>query len=54
MLQAKSEEERQKVLLDYAKNLHKYTDALEKQKQQQLEALRRKLVDRRRQVIRCL
>lgn len=49
LIKAKSEEERQKILLEYAPNLHKYTDALEKQKQQQLEGLRRKLVDRRRQ-----
>ena len=46
LIKAKSEEERQKIVLEYAQNLHKYTDALEKQKQKALEETRRKLVDR--------
>ena len=37
------------VMLEYAANLQKFTDALEKQKQQQLEDLRRRLLDKRRQ-----
>ena len=33
---AKSEEEKEKIMLDYAENLQKLTDNLEKQKQKQL------------------
>merc|ERR550532_579983 len=46
---AQSDEEREKIMLEYAQNMQKLNDALEKQKQQQMEALRRKMLDRRRQ-----
>ena len=36
-------------MMEYAANLQKFTDALEKQKQQQLEDLRRRLLEKRRQ-----
>ena len=35
--------------MEYAANLQKFTDALEKQKQQQLDDLRRRLLEKRRQ-----
>ena len=37
------------IMMEYAGNLQKFTDALEKQKQQQLEDLRRRLLEKRRQ-----
>ena len=49
MASAKTDAEREKIMLEYANNLQKLTDALEKQKQQQLNALRQELLDRRRQ-----
>ena len=49
MASAKTDAEREKIMLAYANNLQKLTDALEKQKQQQLNTLRQELLDRRRQ-----
>ena len=45
---AKTEEERERIMMDYAANMSRLNDALEKQKQQQLAECRRKMVDRRR------
>ena len=46
---ANTEEEKEKIMLEYAQNMQKLNDALERQKQQEMEALRRRLLDRRRQ-----
>ena len=46
---AKSEAEREKIMMEYTWNMSRLTDALEKQKQQQLTDLRARLLDRRRQ-----
>lgn len=46
---ASTEQEKEKIMMEYAKNLQHTNEALEKQKQQQLSALRKKLQDRRRQ-----
>ena len=48
LARAMTDEEREKVLMEYAANLHKFTDALEKQKQAQLEDLRQRMLERRR------
>ena len=47
---AKSEEDRDKLMLDYAVKLQKLTDSLEKQKQAHLDKTRQKLLERRRQM----
>ena len=49
LAKAMTDQEREKIMMEYAGNLQKFTDALEKQKQQQLEDLRRRLLERRRQ-----
>ena len=49
MANAKTDAEREQIMLEYANNLQKLTDALEKKKQQQLNKLRQELLDRRRQ-----
>ena len=49
MANAKTDEEREKIMMEYANNLQKLTDALEKQKQSHLQKLRQELLDRRRQ-----
>jgi hypothetical protein len=46
---ANNDTEREKILLEYATNLQKVTDGLEKQKRHSLESLRQKLLNRRRQ-----
>ena len=48
LARATTDEERERVLMEYAANLQKYTDALEKQKQSQLEDLRARLLEKRR------
>ena len=40
--------ERDRILLEYANNVQKLNDALEKQKQKQLEKIRKELIERRR------
>ena len=49
MANTKTDAEREQIMLEYANNLQKLTDALEKKKQQQLNKLRQELLDRRRQ-----
>ena len=49
LAKAKSDAEREKLIMDHAANMAKLTDTLEKQKQNQLAELRKKLLDRRRQ-----
>ena len=44
-----SDAEREKIILEFANNLQKLADGIEKQKLKQLETLRRELLDRRRQ-----
>ena len=46
---AKTDEEKDKVVTEHAARMQKLDDAIEKQKQQQLAAMRRKLADLRRQ-----
>ena len=46
---ANTDAEREKIMMEYSNNLQKLTDALEKQKQQQLSKLRQELLNRRRQ-----
>ncbi len=46
---AKTDAEREKIMMEHAQNLQKLTDALEKQKQQQMADMREKLLNRRRQ-----
>ena len=48
LAKGKSDEESEKLMMDYSQNLQKMTDALEKQKQQQLEQIRKQLLDQRR------
>ena len=43
-----SEKERDRIMSDYAMNLQKVNDAFDKQKQMQLESLRKKLLENRR------
>lgn len=45
----KSEQEREKVMMDYANNMQKLTESFEKNKQKQLDTLRQKLLEQRRQ-----
>jgi len=45
---ANTEADREKIMAEYAQNLSKMTEALEQQKQQQLKALRERLLERRR------
>ena len=49
LAQAKSEQEKEKIMLDYANNMSKLNTALEKQKQRQMGEVREKLLERRRQ-----
>ena len=46
---AKNEEEREAIMLTYAQDMQKLTDGIERQKQAQLEELRKRLLERRRQ-----
>ena len=48
MSKAKTDAEREKLMMEHAANLQKLTDGLDKQKQKQMDALRQKLLDRRR------
>lgn len=45
----KSEQERDKVMVDYANNMQKLNESFEKNKQNQLDTLRQKLLEQRRQ-----
>ena len=49
LAQAKTDQEKEKIMMDYANNMSKLNVALEKQKQQQMAELREKLLERRRQ-----
>ena len=43
------QQEKERIMLEYAENMTKLSNALEKQKQKQLEDTRQKLLDKRRQ-----
>lgn len=48
LLKATSESEKERIVADYGRQLQKLTDALEKQKQKQLEKSRRELIEKRK------
>ena len=49
LAQAKNDQEKEKIMVEYANNMSKLNAALEKQKQKQMADMREKLLERRRQ-----